>query len=102
VLFQLREGPPLRFRCHTGHAYSAESLVADVNEAIEVSLYTALRALEEGWLLLQHVATHQPESDAGGLTPEHEARMRQEIEVIRKLVTQRTRLATTSNDAHGQ
>jgi two-component system chemotaxis response regulator CheB len=32
VLLQLKEGSNLRFRCHTGHAYSLEALLADFSE----------------------------------------------------------------------
>jgi len=32
VLLQLKEANRIRFRCHTGHAYSADSLLAEVTE----------------------------------------------------------------------
>lgn len=38
VLLRLKEGDRVRFRCHTGHAYSAEALMADMDQAIEESL----------------------------------------------------------------
>jgi two-component system chemotaxis response regulator CheB len=37
----------LRFRCRTGHAWSAESLVAQQDTDVEEALWTALRVLEE-------------------------------------------------------
>ena len=37
----------LRFRCRTGHAWSAESLVAQQDDDVEEALWTALRVLEE-------------------------------------------------------
>lgn len=37
----------LRFRCRTGHAWSAHSLVAQQDEDVEEALWTALRVLEE-------------------------------------------------------
>ncbi|HWT02244.1 MAG TPA: chemotaxis protein CheB [Pyrinomonadaceae bacterium] len=46
-LWELREGGMLRFRCHTGHALSAESMVAEQSEQLEAALWSALRALEE-------------------------------------------------------
>ena len=36
VLLQVKEGGRARFRCHTGHAYSAESLLADIREQVEI------------------------------------------------------------------
>jgi len=53
VLLQLEEGGRLRFRCHTGHAYSAESLRTAIDTAIEESLWNAFRAIEEGMLLMR-------------------------------------------------
>jgi two-component system chemotaxis response regulator CheB len=37
----------LRFRCRTGHAYSAETLLATQSDKVEDALWIALRALEE-------------------------------------------------------
>lgn len=47
ALWELQEGNRLRYRCHTGHAFSADSLLAEQSEAIEQALYSAMRALEE-------------------------------------------------------
>jgi two-component system, chemotaxis family, protein-glutamate methylesterase/glutaminase len=56
VLVRLQEGVNVRYRCHTGHAYSLETLLADVNEEIDTTLWAALRALEERILLLQELS----------------------------------------------
>jgi two-component system chemotaxis response regulator CheB len=45
VLVQIEEGPIVRFRCHTGHAFSLKSLLAQVNEAIDTGLWATLRAV---------------------------------------------------------
>ena len=58
ALLQLKNSPVLRFRCHTGHAYSLESLIAQLNSDIESNLWTAIRSIEEYTLLLDHVAKH--------------------------------------------
>ena len=58
VLLRIKDGANARFRCHTGHAYSGASLIAAVNEQIEGSLWTSIRALEEGQLLLCEMAVH--------------------------------------------
>lgn len=52
VLLEFKD-PPLRFRCHTGHAYTAETLAAMADERAEETLYAALRALHEQAFLLQ-------------------------------------------------
>lgn len=48
----------LRFRCHTGHAFSADSLLTTVTENIENSLYSAMRGVEESVMLLNHFGDH--------------------------------------------
>jgi len=50
-----QEGVP-RFRCHTGHAFSLDSLLASITEKAEEALWSALRAVEETTLLLDEVA----------------------------------------------
>jgi two-component system, chemotaxis family, protein-glutamate methylesterase/glutaminase len=47
TLFELSEGHLIRFRCRTGHAYSAESLMAEQGDNLEAAMYTAMTALKE-------------------------------------------------------
>ena len=47
ALWEIDEGGHLRYRCHTGHAFSQESLLLEQDEAAEQGLYVALRAVEE-------------------------------------------------------
>ena len=47
ALWELEEGDNLRYRCHTGHAFSKDSLLAEQSTGIEDALYSALRAVEE-------------------------------------------------------
>jgi two-component system chemotaxis response regulator CheB len=44
VLWEIRDGPVTRYRCHTGHAYSRTALSRAQEEALERSLYEVLRA----------------------------------------------------------
>lgn len=72
VLVQVQEGQLVRFRCHTGHAFSIDSLLAEVSESIDESLWSTLRVIEESILLLHHTA---------GL-----ARANQDDEMARRLI----------------
>lgn len=47
VLWRLDKGPMVRFRCHTGHAYTVASLLAAQNQKIEETMWVALRMFEE-------------------------------------------------------
>ncbi|HEV2736119.1 MAG TPA: chemotaxis protein CheB [Longimicrobiaceae bacterium] len=66
VLVSLKEGGVPRFRCHTGHAYSLDSLLSAVTTSMEDTLWGAVRAIEEGILLLEHVGRHASENTPGG------------------------------------
>ena len=55
VLAMLREDRILRFRCHTGHAFSADTLLEAGSEAIEARLWDAVRAVDETVMLLSRL-----------------------------------------------
>jgi hypothetical protein len=44
---KIREGKIIRFHCHIGHAFSLGTLLADVDDSINASLWNAIRAIEE-------------------------------------------------------
>jgi two-component system chemotaxis response regulator CheB len=47
VLWQIKDSKVKRYRCYTGHAYSETDLLLRMEEGIEHTLWTSLRALEE-------------------------------------------------------
>lgn len=47
VLWQITEGDFLRYRCHTGHAFTSAVLLAQQTAKIEETLWVALRMFEE-------------------------------------------------------
>ena len=55
ALWELQDGDLLRYRCHTGHAYSKDTLITDQTAAVEEALYSALRAVEEKALALRRL-----------------------------------------------
>jgi two-component system chemotaxis response regulator CheB len=60
-LARLREGNIIRFRCHTGHAFTASTLLANLSESVEEMLWQAMRGMEEMNILLLHIAKHLKE-----------------------------------------
>jgi len=82
VLVQIEEGPIVRFRCHTGHAFSLKSLMAQVNEAIDTGLWDTLRAVEERVMLLRQMEQLAQTSGAG----DQAAKLRQEAEESEKRI----------------
>jgi two-component system chemotaxis response regulator CheB len=62
VLARMQEGRILRFRCHTGHAFGADTLLESLGEQIEARLWDTVRALDENVMLLRHLAKHLQQS----------------------------------------
>lgn len=58
VLSAIREGNIVRYRCHTGHAYSADSLLTSITENIEDTLWSAIRGVEESVILLNNLGDY--------------------------------------------
>jgi two-component system, chemotaxis family, protein-glutamate methylesterase/glutaminase len=88
ALWELEEGDHLRYRCHTGHAFSQESLQVDQTLAIEESLYSALRAVEEKAAALRRLAERWPEH-IPGVKRDYEQRARDldgSAEVLRSML----------------
>ena len=89
VLVEIEEGSILRFRCHTGHAFSLKTLLADVNAAIDTGLWDSLRAVEERILLLGRLLERAEKSGSGHVAAAAAAQIkeaRQGAETLRALV----------------
>ena len=56
VLWKVKKDTDSRFRCHTGHAYTEASLLAEQTKKIEETMWIALRMFEERKNLLTEMA----------------------------------------------
>ncbi|MFB9994530.1 chemotaxis protein CheB [Deinococcus oregonensis] len=61
-LLEIQEGERLRYRCHTGHAYSPAALLDEVTESVEKTFWQTLRILNEKKLLLQQISQNLKQS----------------------------------------
>ena len=89
VLVQIVEGKLVRFRCHTGHAYSLKSLLVEVNAAIDKGLWDAVRAIEERILLLEQraeLADAEGDHEAAGHMRAEAERASKKYQPLRELV----------------
>jgi two-component system chemotaxis response regulator CheB len=101
VLSALSEGGRIRYRCHTGHAFSSDSLLDAISTNIEENLWSAVRNIKESILLLNHIGDHLAEVNRLKLAAiyfnkarEAEARM----ELVRQAVLANEHLNTDSLD----
>jgi two-component system chemotaxis response regulator CheB len=101
VLLQLKEEKRIRFRCHTGHAYSVESLLAEITEGVEDSFWNAIRSAEESVLLLSHMAEHLAGSEDGHTAGEFLARAQEaqrRADLVRQAVMTKEMLGRSHAD----
>lgn len=93
VLLQMKNVVPPRFRCHTGHGYTLGALLDEMDDAIEDSLWNALRAIQEQTMLLRRAQEHLRDNHnvraADELLTRLEARMRQAV-TVRGVVVHRS------------
>ena len=64
VLSQMRNAPPLRFRCQVGHGYTGEILASEQEGSVDEAMRVALRIVEERATLTHKMAG---EARRGGL-----------------------------------
>jgi two-component system chemotaxis response regulator CheB len=62
TLTELKSGKLIKYRCHTGHAYSPLTLFEGHSEAVEHSLWAAIRALEEKVKLAERLGNTENKS----------------------------------------
>lgn len=89
-LWELEQTRPLRYRCHTGHGYSAGSLNFAQAEALDQSLASSYRLLREREILLRRLAMV---AEGTGDTAQAEAgrraadRVAEQAQQLQKLMT---------------
>ena len=100
VVLRLKAANPVRFRCHTGHAYTADSLIAAVSESIDESLWAAIRGMQEGAMLLEHLAHHLQENGRAVHAEliDQIANTKAQSAAVRQVVNQRAGLMTSTSE----
>lgn len=74
VLWEIKEGDLIRFRCRVGHAYLPESLAAAQSDKLEEALWTAARALRESAALATRLAARATQRNMLLVAQAHEKR----------------------------
>jgi two-component system chemotaxis response regulator CheB len=101
AIWQVNHSKPLRYRCHTGHAFTARVLEALQGSELEEAMWAGVRALheQEQLFLLMH---RQSQAYRSGTRGKGEARdeyllkaeqAREQGKLLRELITARQRIA---------
>ena len=61
-LVRITEGGLPRFRCHTGHGFSADTLLEGLTETIGNLIWQTTRGFQEASMLLEHIGRHMQEN----------------------------------------
>ena len=69
VLSAIKDDDIIRYRCHTGHAYSADSLLMSITENKENTLWSAIRGVEESIFLLRNLGDLYADKKGRSLLP---------------------------------
>jgi two-component system chemotaxis response regulator CheB len=88
-LWETKIGRALQFRCHVGHAYSPESLMADHADGLERALWSAVRTFDEQAALLRRLKERRFSSPSHGTGSDLETRavkFEADADAIRKLL----------------
>jgi two-component system chemotaxis response regulator CheB len=69
TLWEVRDSRPKRYRCHTGHGFTARTLQEAMATVSDEATWSALRSLQERELLLQDmIRAHRAEGDHASAT----------------------------------
>ncbi|MEO6097848.1 MAG: chemotaxis protein CheB [Fibrobacteria bacterium] len=83
VLWQMAKGNLVRYRCHTGHAFTSSVLLAEQTAKIEETLWVALRMFEERRNLLHTMAVSKGGAPGNGAKSASERAKDSEIHIER-------------------
>jgi two-component system, chemotaxis family, protein-glutamate methylesterase/glutaminase len=89
TLWEIKEKNLVRYRCHVGHGFNSESLRDGMDEKLEDTLWTALRAIEENIELRSRMkvrATDQRLTAFSGSLDQQIADMKQRATALRRLL----------------
>jgi hypothetical protein len=90
ALWDSRNGKLIRYQCHVGHSYTAESLLSQKDTELETSLWSALRSMEETADLRRRMATRLEKAPFGDMRSRYlsaAAELERRAKVLREALT---------------
>jgi two-component system chemotaxis response regulator CheB len=77
ALWEIRQSGPMRYRCHTGHAFTAKVLEALQSNTVEDAIWGAIRALHEQERLFSRMSEKAMQSGHNDCIAEYQAKAAQ-------------------------
>ena len=96
TLWEIAEGPMLRYRCHVGHAFTAEAMLTAQADEVDRLLWTLLRNHQERAALARRMAEQERLRHRGSLARQLQARAHDyenDAELVRRLLLKRDEAA---------
>jgi two-component system chemotaxis response regulator CheB len=96
ALWEVDDEHVLRYRCHTGHGFTAGALDIEQDEAIEGALFSAARSLEERAAIARNIsnrARDREQNDLAARFAEKALRAEQDAGSIRNLLLEKRKTA---------
>ena len=98
ALWEVGHQAPIRYRCHTGHAFTAKVLETLQRDAVEDAIWGAVRALHEQERLFSKLSERERQSGKIERAAEYEAKatqVRGHSQTLREVVVTRTLMVKT-------
>jgi two-component system chemotaxis response regulator CheB len=89
VMYEIQDGSLVRYRCHTGHAFTLESAHAAAADTWEKALYEAMRVQQEQVILMKAMAEKERRHGRSHWVRTYEQRERsyqEGVEIIRQML----------------
>lgn len=88
-IWQIGKEEPLRFRCHTGHSFTANVFLAEQTQNLETALWSAVRTMEEKVTFLHQMSermTNHNLQSAATKYEDHAKSLDAEVSLIRGII----------------
>ena len=97
VLWELRDGDMVHFRCRVGHSYGPDSLATEFSGASEAALWAAMRALEEKAAMQRRIADGMTATKSAQRLRDQSLSDEENARVIRDMIFARDRELDTAD-----
>ena len=88
-IWQVNNSEPLRFRCHTGHSFTADTFLAEQTQNLEKALWSAARIMEEKVIFFRQMSERMGNYNlhsAAAKYEDHAKSLDAEVSLIRDII----------------